>query len=399
MPATKARADLPLYAEPLFRPNRYKIIYGGRGAARSWSVARALLILAAQRPLRVLCARELQKSIQDSVHRLLKDQIGLLGLPYHVTEREIRHANGSLFLFEGLRYNITKIKSLEGVDICWVEEAERVSEDSWNVLIPTIRKPGSEIWITFNPDQESDPTYRRFVLQPPPNAWVEKVSWRDNPWFPDELRAEKDYLMRVDPDAAAHVWEGGCRQATDAQILRGKWIVEEFDPEPSWDGPYHGADFGFAQDPTTLVRCYVHNRRLYIDREAYHIGLELDHTAAYWERHVPGFARYAIRADSARPESISYLRRHGVNRIEGVPKWRGSVEDGIAHLRQYEAIVIHPRCRHTIDEARHYSYKVDPRTGDILPQIVDAHNHMIDAIRYALAPLIQQGDMPFAFTV
>ena len=147
------------------------------------------------------------------------------------------------------------------------------------------------------------------------------------------------------------------------------------------------------------MRCYVHNRRLYVSHEAFRVGLELDHTADYWARAVEGVAGYTVRADSARPESISYLRRHGIPRIEGVAKWKGSVEDGIAHLRQYEQIVIHPRCKHTVDEARHYSYKVDPRTGDVLPQIVDAHNHMIDAIRYALAPLIQQGDMPFAFTV
>lgn len=387
-------ADLPKYAAPLFKPRRYKVIYGGRGAGRSWSVARALLIQGAQRPLRILCARELQKSIRDSVHRLLADQIEALRLPYEVLQAEIRHPNGSLFIFEGLRHNITKIKSIEGVDRCWVEEAERVSEDSWNVLIPTIRKAGSEIWVTFNPDQETDPTYRRLVLEPPDGAWVEKVSWRDNPWLPDELRLEKDHLYRVDPDAAAHVWGGDCRQATDAQILRGKWVVEEFEPGADWDGPYHGADFGFAQDPTTMVKCWVHAGRLYIERESYKIGLELDDTASRWIRDVPECSAYAVRADSARPESISYLKRHGIPRVVGVDKWKGSVEDGIAHLRQYDQIVIHARCKHTADEARHYSYKVDERTGDILPVVVDRANHMIDALRYALSPLIQKRDGP-----
>lgn len=386
-----ATTDLPAYAERLFGSQRYSVIYGGRGAGRSWSVARALLIQAAERPLRVLCARELQRSIQDSVHRLLTDQIAAMGLPgFDVTRGEIRHLNGSLFLFEGLRYNITKIKSLEGVDVAWVEEAERVSEDSWNVLIPTIRKSGSRIIVTFNPDQESDPTYRRFVLDPPPDAWVEKVSWRDNPWLPDELAAEKDYLYRVDPDAAAHVWGGETRRATDAQILKGKWVVEEFEPARGWDGPYHGADFGFAQDPTTLVRLWIHERRLYVEHEAYKIGLELDHTAEHWKRAVPDCEKYVIRADSARPESISYLRRHGIPRIEGAPKWAGSVEDGIAHLRQYEQIIIHPRAKHAADEARHWSYKVDARTGDVLPKVADGSEHIWDAARYALAPLIQQ---------
>lgn len=385
-------AELPAYADALFGSQRYTVLYGGRAAGRSWSVARALLIQAAERPLRVLCARELQNSIKDSVHRLLTDQIALLGLPgYTVTQYEIRHANGSLFLFEGLRYNVNRIKSLEGIDVGWVEEAERVSADSWQTLIPTIRKKGSRIVVVFNPDQEDDPTYQRFVVAPPPDAVVVRCNAEDNPWLPDELRAERDYLYAVDPDAAAHVWGGECRHATDAQILKGKWIVEEFEPGLGWDGPYHGADFGFAQDPTVLVRCWLHGRRLYLEHESYRIGLELDHTAERWRADVPDCERYTVRADNARPESISYLRRHGIPRVEGVEKWKGSVEDGIAHLRQYEQIVIHPRCRHTKDEARLYSYKVDTRTGDILPDVVDAHNHCIDAIRYALAPLIRRG--------
>lgn len=391
-------ADLPEYASGLFEPMRYKVLYGGRGAARSWSVARALLIKGAEAPLRVGCFREFQKSIKDSVHRLLTDQIDLLGLAgYEVTATEIRHVNGSLFLFEGLRHNVTKIKSLEGIDIAWVEEAERVSKDSWDVLIPTIRKDGSEIWVNFNPDLEDDPTYQRFVVSPPPHAWVRKVSGADNPWFPDALARERAYLYAVDPDAAAHVWGGECRTATDAQILRGKWVVEEFEPDPHWDGPYHGADFGFAQDPNVLVRCWIapgllpaSTGRLMIEREAYRIGQDTDAIPAAWTLAVPDARRHVIRADSARPETISYLKRHGFPQIEGVAKWTGSVEDGIAHLRQYEQIVIHPRCTHAADEARHYSYKLDQRTSDVLPIVVDKHNHIWDAVRYALAPLIKK---------
>lgn len=392
----RADIELPEYALPLYDPWRYKVLYGGRGAGRSWSMARVLLDLADQQPLRVLCTRELQASIRDSVHRLLTDQIDRLGLPFEVLQTEIRHPNGSLFIFEGLRHNITKIKSIEGIDICWVEEAERVSKESWDVLIPTIRKAGSEIWVTFNPDQETDPTYQRFVVSPPPNAWIRKVSADDNPWLPDELRAERDYLYRVDPEAAAHIWGGECRHASDAQIMRGKWVVREFEPDPDrWDGPYHGADFGFSTDPATLTRCWIHERRLHIEHESYHVGLELDDTAETWQEDVPGCERYVVRADSAEPKSISYLRRHGIPKIEGVTKWAGSVEEGIRFLRQFEEIVIHPRCRHTIDEARHYSYKVDKRTGDVLPIVVDANNHIWDAVRYAIAPLISQQDLSF----
>ena len=398
---TRRQLDLPRYAQGLFKPARYKVLYGGRGAGRSWSCARALLLLGLQRPgLRILCARELQASIKDSVHRLLADQIQLLGLPYEVLRTEIRGPGDTLFIFEGLRHNVTKIKSLEGIDVCWVEEAERVSGESWDVLVPTIRKDGSEIWITFNPDLEDDATYRRFVLGvdgkgPPPGTWLCKVSGEANPWFPDELRPEREYLYRVDPDAAAHVWGGECRRASDAQILKGKVAVEEFEPEPRWwDGPYHGADWGFAQDPCVLVRCWVAKHVLYVEHESYHINLDLDRIADTWKRDVPGCEKFVVRADPSRPDTIKHVRDKGFPQIQGAPTGKGSVEDGIAHLRQYERIVIHSRCKHVIDEARHYSYKVDRRSGDVLPEVVDAHNHTIDSIRYALAPLIRsRGDL------
>jgi phage terminase large subunit len=153
--------------------------------------------------------------------------------------------NGSEFIFAGIRKDIEKVKSTEGIDICWVEEAEKVSKRSWEVLIPTIRKDGSEIWVTFNPDEETDPTYQRFVVNPPPDAEVVEINWRDNPWFPEVLRKEKDYLFKVDPEAAEHVWEGKCNTRSDAQIFAGKYIIEEFTPE-NWHGPYYGLDFGFA---------------------------------------------------------------------------------------------------------------------------------------------------------
>jgi phage terminase large subunit len=383
--------ELPHWAENLFTPNDYKICYGGRGAGRSWSFGRALLIKAAQTPLRILCTRELQTSIRDSVHQLLRDQIGLMGLTgYQVTEREIRHQNGSLFLFEGLRHNITKIKSLEGVDVCWVEEAEMISAHSWDVLIPTIRKSGSEIWITFNPREETDATYQRFVVNPPRNAWVFHATWQDNPWFTDRMREEKDRLYSLDPDLADHVWGGQCRTVSDAQILRGKYVVEEFEPSPEWNGPYQGLDFGFAQDPTAGVRCYVNDDTLYVSHELHRHHLELDHTVQAFLDALPEAQKYVTRADSARPDSISYLRRHGLPMIAPVKKHKGSVEDGIAHLRSYRRIVIHPRCKNTATEARLYSYKVDEQSGDIMPEPVDAYNHCIDGIRYALDPLMRR---------
>lgn len=383
--------DLPYWAEALFEPRRYKVCYGGRGAGRSWSFARALLIKAAEQPLRVLCTRELQTSIRDSVHQLLRDQIDLMGMTgYTTTDREIRHTNGSLFLFEGLRHNITKVKSLEGVDICWVEEAETISASSWDILIPTIRKAGSEIWITFNPREEHDATYQRFVANPPKDCWLFRATWEDNPWFTDELREEKDRLYKLDPDLAAHVWGGQCRTVSDAQILRGKYVVDEFEVKPNWNGPYQGLDFGFAKDPTAAVRCWIHDDTLYVERELYLHQLELDHTVGHLTSAIPDMAKYATRADSSRPDSISFLRRHGMPQVMPVKKHQGSVEDGIAHLRSYRQIVIHPRCKHMAEEARLYSYKVDERSGDIIPTPVDAFNHCIDALRYALDPIMRR---------
>lgn len=409
-PAAEVRTvQLPEYAEALWRPKRYKILPGGRGASRSWTVARVLLIKGATSSLRILCAREFQGSIRDSVHQLLRDQIDALELEgYTVTDQEIRHTNGTLFLFEGLRYNVRKVKSLEGIDICWVEEAERVSKESWDVLIPTIRKDGSEIWVTFNPDQADDDTYDRFIVNTPEDAWVKHITWRDNPFFPDTLRKEMEHAYKVDPDSADHVWGGNTRTITDAQVLKGKWRVEEFTPfwghqtkeecpdlknnrqcSHAWGGPYQGTDFGFAEDPFASLRSWVHQRVLYVEYEVFHLHLDIDFIPQAVTLGIPDFAKYVSRADSSRPDSISYLKRHGLSRMVACKKGPNSVEDGVAHLRSYDAIVIHPRCRHFLDEAKRYSYKVDERSGDILPIIVDAHNHLMDCLRYALEPLMK----------
>ena len=198
----------------LFEPSRYKVLYGGRGSGKSWGVARALISTALQKPIRVLCAREFQNSISDSVHALLADQIKSMGLEgfFTIQNTAIYGANGSEFLFAGLKHNITKIKSFEGVDVCWVEEAQTTSKSSWDVLIPTIRKENSEIWMTFNPELDTDETYKRFIVAPPVNATVKKVNYSDNFWFPQVLRDEMEDLKARDLDAYLNVWEGNTRQ-------------------------------------------------------------------------------------------------------------------------------------------------------------------------------------------
>lgn len=214
-------AHFPPKLEPLFKPARYKVFYGGRGAAKSWGFARALLILGAQSKLRILCAREIQKSIKQSVHTLLNDQIQSLGLGafYEVLEAEIRGINGTEINFAGLaQHTVESIKSFEGVDIVWVEEGQTVSKKSWDILIPTIRKPGSEIWVSFNPDLDTDDTYVRFVLNPPPNSVVVKINYSDNPWFPAELEAERLHCQQTRPDDYPNIWEGECRAAVEGAI-------------------------------------------------------------------------------------------------------------------------------------------------------------------------------------
>ena len=368
---------------------RYRVAYSGRGAAKSWSFARALILRALVEPVRILCAREFQGSIAESVHKLLSTQIAELRLdPWFTVQRDsITSFRGAEFLFTGLHANISRIKSTERVGIAFVEEAETVSDDSWTVLIPTVRIPGSEVWCSFNPDAETDPTYRRFVTSPPPDALVEFVNWRDNPWLPPELDAERRYLESVDADAAAWIWEGRCRSASSAQVFAGKYAIEEFEPG-DWDGPYLGADWGFAADPSVLVKCWIHDRRLYVEHEAHGVGVDIDATPALFDR-VPDARRHTVRADSARPETISYMQRNGYPNVTAVTKWSGSVEDGIAFMRSFEKIIVHPRCEHVIEEMRLYSYKRDRLTGDIKPEPLDAFNHTIDAIRYALAPLIR----------
>lgn len=198
--------------DEFLNPHRYKCAYGGRGSGKSWTVARLLVIRAYQQPTRVLCCREIQKSITDSVLQLLADQIERLGLSdfFEVQKTQILGANGSRFIFEGLRSNITKIKSLEGIDICWIEEAESITKTSMDVLIPTIRTPGSEIWVTFNPYDELDEIYQRFVVSPPPDCYTVKVNYEHNPWFPEELRKEAEYMKQQDENLYKHIWLGEC---------------------------------------------------------------------------------------------------------------------------------------------------------------------------------------------
>ena len=384
----QTKVSLPrAYVKFFIHPSRYKVLYGGRGSGKSFSCARVLLGKGFESPIRILCAREIQRSISDSVHKLLCTQIDEMGLGgfYMITRDTIRGTNGTEIIFKGLRSNPQEIKSTEGIDICWVEEAQAVSAESWDVLIPTIRKPNSEIWLTFNPLDESDPTFQRFVLNAPDDALVRKVNYDENPYFPEVLKREMEWLKARDYESYLHIWEGEVRKHSNAVIFAGRFRVEEFET-PKDARFYQGVDWGFAQDPTALIRCYIKDRTLYIDREAWGVGVDLDETPALFDT-IDTARSWPIKADNARPETISFMKRRGFH-ISGAKKWAGSIEDGIEYLKSLD-IVIHPRCRHTIDEFNHYSYKVDKQTGDVLPVVVDAWNHCIDALRYSQDGLIK----------
>jgi phage terminase large subunit len=373
----------------LTKDARYYVFYGGRGSGKSHSVARYLVARALTEPIRILCAREFQNSITDSVHALLADVIGSLGLSEHfdIKNNTIEGPAGSCFIFKGLAHNIEAIKSTEGIDIVWIEEAERVSQKSWDILIPTIRKPGSKIIVTFNPAFETDPTYQRFIIHPPPDSLVQKVNYFDNPHFPDVLRREMEHAKKVDYNKYLHTWEGNTLTYSDAQVFKDKYVVDEFESRPD-EHKRLGADWGFARDATTLISSFVRDGNLYIEYEAYGHGIELTDLATFF-RKVPGAERNKIYADSARPETISYMKNQGWN-IEAAPKWSGSIEDGIEYMRSFKRIIIHPRCKNVINEFNSYSYKVDKKTDEILPIVMDDKNHTIDAIRYSLSNLIKR---------
>lgn len=395
---TTASIQLPPKLVPIYAPPRgsvqYRATKGGRGSAKSFSAALMASVWGYAEPLRVLCTRDLQVSIKESFHAELKAAIAAypwLEAHYDIGVDYLRGANGTEFLFRGLRHNSGGIKSLAKIDLTIVEEAEDVPEVSWLALEATVfRQPKSELWAIWNPRLDGSPVDKRFVKNPPPNALITEINWDDNPFFPSGLDAlRRREQERLDPATYAHIWEGAYLTNSDAQVLSGKWRSAAFEPSASWDGPYQGGDFGYAQDPTAAVRCYIHGDTLYVSHEAGGRAIELDDIGKKVCSDIPDFEAYVSRWDSASPGSISIITRNGLPRATAAPKWQGSVDDGIRFLRSFREIVIHPRCKATINEARLYSYKVDRLTGDVLPVLVDANNHYIDALRYAVSPMIK----------
>lgn len=405
---------------------RYQGISGGRGSGKSHFFAEDLVLEAIDQHVRVACVREIQKSIKDSVKQLLEDKIELTARRYSgaqfdhrhkaipetgnkslyrdfmsnwkITETEIVYRpTDSLYIFRGLQnHTAASIKSLEGFNRGFFEEAQTLSKRSIELATPTFRND-AKLKFAWNPGKKTDEVDKLFrENKSDPDFLWRHVNYYDNPFFPEDLRKDMERDKRRDPDKYAHVWLGKYEQRSEARVFRN-WKVAKFET-PANARFYFGADWGYAQDPTVLVRMFIINQTLYIDYEVVKVGVEIDHTPAFfagpdtqtaarWKpvpgyNGIPGALKWPITADSARPETISYLRRRGFS-INPAIKGPDSIEEGITFLQTYD-IIIHERCKHTIDEFASYSYKIDPKTDEVLPVLADKDNHVIDASRYAL---------------
>jgi phage terminase large subunit len=415
--------QFPKKLQCLFRPKRLKVLHGGRGSGKSWAVARALLIQGAQRPLRILCAREVQKSIKDSVHRLLTDQIQALGLGefYEVLDTEIRGRNGSLFLFAGLaQHTVESIKSFEGVDVVWVEEAQVVTKRSWDVLTPTIRKEDkaagtqSEIWITLNPDMETDETYKRFVEHRPeesPEAFVIQVNWRDNPWFPSVLEAERLQTQQRDPQNYANIWEGEPKRVSDGAIYRYEIEALYRDSRARnvpydtllrvhtvWDLGWNDAmTIGFWQRSGSEVRCidYIEDSHRTID---WYVG-QIEKRAYRWGTDfIPhdGRARN-IQTGKSTEEALQAMGRN----VVVLPAL--DIEEGIKAARlMFPRVYIDQTAREVqtgfsgparlLECLKRYQRQVNQRTMEATIPLHDEYSHGADMFRYAGMAVDQMGN-------
>jgi len=371
-------------AQPIVEQNyRYKGLFGGRGSGKSHLFAELAVIRTSHKKTNVVCVREIQKSLTQSAKKLIEDKIEYFGLGhlYEVQQSQIKCPHGGLIIFNGLQdHNADSIKSLEGFDVAWIEEAQSLSKRSLDLLRPTIRKEDSEIWASWNPRFKTDPIDELLRGDDPPDNSISiQINYDDNDWFPDVLKKEMEYDRRRDPEKYQHVWLGGYQRNSEARVFKN-WKVEEFENPP--DAAYRlGADWGFSVDPTVLVRCYIVGRTLFIDHEAYEVGCEIENIPLLFQT-IPDAEKWPIVADNNRPDTIDYVRRHGFSKIYGAAKGKGSIEDGIEWLKNYD-IIVHPRCKHTIDELTLYCYKIDKETGKVLPILADRDNHVIDSLRYA----------------
>lgn len=378
----------PVFA-PLLVGARYKGAYGGRGSAKSYFFATQVVAYSLSERMDVICIRETQASLAESSKKLIEEVIEMLGLGkrFKVLNTHIESDLGGKIMFQGMQnHTAESIKSLQGYRIAWVEEAQNLSQRSLDLLRPTLRWEDkergitSEIWFSWNPRFASDPVDSFFRGGSPyPGSVVVRANWSDNPWFPDVLRQEMEYDLARDKDKYAHVWLGEYESHSERRVFKN-WAIEDFERP---DGTIYrfGADWGFSVDPSVLIRASIEGNRLYVDYESYLVGCEIVNLPDLFDR-IPESRKWFITADSARPETIDYMRKNGFPKMNQTIKGPNSIKEGISFLQSFD-IVVHPRCVHTIDELSRFSYKTDRLTGEVLPILEDKHNHVIDALRYA----------------
>lgn len=378
----------------------YRALFGGRGSGKSFSAALVAAIWGYVEPLRVLCVREFQNSIAQSFYAEIKAAIEAhqwLSDHYELQRDRILGKNGTEFIFKGLHSNPTAIKSLAKIDLTIVEEAEDIPEESWLQLEATVlRQPKSELWAVWNPRKKGSPVDFRFRTHPPTDSIVKQVNYTDNPYFPSGLTKLCDRQREIlDYATWSHVWLGAYLENSAAQIFNNRFEVKDFTPSPEWSGPYQGGDWGYSQDPTAMLRAWVNDDCLYIEYEAGKTGIELDDVPREAAA-IPDFHRYDAIWDSAQPAMISHVKNKGLPRSRPAAKGKGSVEDGIQFIRSFRRVYIHPRCKNVLNEFMLYSWKVDRLSGQILDVPVDANNHWIDALRYALEPVMKRATFNWA---
>lgn len=397
---------------PFLKPARYKGAWGGRGTSKSYGFVDLLIDDCLQRKTSAMCVREHQRSLQYSVKGLIERRLvfhgveKLFNVKHNVIETPGRHGGG-VIVFEGMKdHTSDSIKSYEGFDRAYVEEGQRLSLRSLNMLRPTIRKdgddedPSSELWFAWNPDKPENAVddffrgnHSRKVeknWKPFPNTICKKIGWQDNPYFPKVLEEERQYDLRRDVDRYNHIWEGGYDTKSEARVIK-RWKIGEISDFQGLADKYlprYGGDFGYSVDPCAGVEMYVctKSQRIWITREAYGFGVEIDRIVKFFRDALSGVERWPLVCDSARPETISYMQRHGLPKTERSIKGANSVIEGVEFLKSFD-ILVHPDCIHVIDELTHYSYKLDPDTGEPTSVLADKKNHVIDAIRYALEKL------------
>lgn len=416
---SKVQIKLPPKLVPVFSAQdvRYRQSWGGRGSGKTRSFAKMTAVkgyMFAEMGVSgtLLCGREFMNTLADSSMEEIKQAIReepFLNNYYEMGENYIRTKNKRVtYSFCGLRHNLDSIKSKARILLSWVDEAETVSEMAWRKLLPTVREeivlPNgkivySEVWVTWNPERRDSPTSTRFrheEILDDEGVLIgigAEMNYSDNPWFPHVLDLERRRdQANLDDVTYRWIWEGAYLEMSEAQIFKGKYEKKDFTPDPQkWHGPYIGLDFGFAQDPTACVKVWIHDDCLWIEHEGGKVGLELDDTVEFLEKKIPDIKKYAVYADSARPESISHLKKKGLRRIAPVEKGKGSVEDGIEFIKSFKKVYIHSRCKETLNEFRDYSYKKDRLTDEVLPIIIDKDNHYVDALRYALEKVMKRG--------